>query len=213
VNELSELHSYLAIYILSTSQHHFQPQKTRVSCSCKLYIVLPPVWKVVGICKQIIILIIPEVTSRLKAHLKLIYSCIEISDVLVLSNFVLSYVGCQVHSVWCLSKCFQSDCGFSHQGTSKYIMNVAMWEHCTFDFETNRCGKGYYPNRYHYRFLVHIPNCQSESILLLTNFSVVVRIFIKCTCLFHTEAILHIISFILIYGLKVQINDMTPVTS
>jgi hypothetical protein len=48
-------------------------------------IVLRPGKNVVGICKQITILILHEVASMLVATIKLIYSSIQVTDVLVLT--------------------------------------------------------------------------------------------------------------------------------
>jgi hypothetical protein len=48
-------------------------------------VVLPPIQNIVEICKQITILIFHYVISRLVAPLKLIYSSIQVSDVLVLT--------------------------------------------------------------------------------------------------------------------------------
>jgi hypothetical protein len=48
-------------------------------------VALPPIYIFVGNCKQITILILDKVTSRLLTPLKLIYSSIQVSDVLVLT--------------------------------------------------------------------------------------------------------------------------------
>jgi hypothetical protein len=50
-----------------------------------------------------------------------------------------------LNTITYLSEYGQSDCGFSHLETSEY-MDVAMWEHRTFDSEIFRCGKIYYSN-------------------------------------------------------------------
>jgi hypothetical protein len=61
-------------------------------------VVIPPVQEVVGICKQISNLILHPITSRLTAPLKLIYSSIQVNNVLVLTvscnliNFVFQIV-------------------------------------------------------------------------------------------------------------------------
>jgi hypothetical protein len=45
--------------------------------------------------------------------------------------------GHQIHlnAVDCLSECAHSNAGFSHQEMSSKLVNVTMWEHCTFDCE------------------------------------------------------------------------------
>jgi hypothetical protein len=58
-------------------------------------------------------------------------------------------IGHQEHSnaFTYLSECGQSDyIVISHMETSKYISDVALWEHCTLNCEIFRCGKVYYSN-------------------------------------------------------------------
>jgi hypothetical protein len=58
---------------------------TGIIHSQQLTKVLQPIQNVVEICKQITILILHYVTSRLKAPLKFIYSSIQVSEVLGLT--------------------------------------------------------------------------------------------------------------------------------
>jgi hypothetical protein len=87
------------------------------------------------------------------------------------------------------------------------FMDAVMWERRTFDPEIFRCGK-----------VLPIVGLKMSSLPvlalnLLTKFSCGIKKFIRHTFQVLIEAVLHIISFILCWGMNVQNNDLTPTTS